>query len=175
MVQTVDAGRFEWWDQDPGRLERDQREVHARFPYLSWSASGNGQWAGELPMWPFERDCPPGLERVLNGQGLRVEVHCGQAYPAAPPRVWPIAPEPEIVERTQHKWHVNGDGTLCLFENESTWSARASMVDLMLKAAGWRIEYALMKAGHIETMTPNGIVSDPRLDQVIMALSATMR
>ena len=98
---------------------------------------------------------------------MQVLVRCGQAYPAAPPCIVPLDPAPEIGERTQQRWHVNGDGTLCLFQNEAVWSTRATLVDVLLKAAGWRIEYALIKAGLMESMTDRGIVTDTKLDGVI--------
>ncbi|GAA3438278.1 hypothetical protein GCM10018954_078940 [Kutzneria kofuensis] len=44
---------------------------------------------------------------------------------------------------------------------------RESVVELLLKAAGWRIEYALMTCGAIESMSLNGIVADPHLDELI--------
>jgi hypothetical protein len=96
-----------------------------------------------------------------------VLVRCGQAYPAVPPHIYPLDPEPELVERTQQRWHVNGDGTLCLFQSEAVWNPRATLGDVLLKAAGWRIEYALMKGGFIEAMTISGIVNDPSLDELI--------
>lgn len=118
-------------------------------------------------MWPFHRDPPDGLDALLGGRGLQALVRCGQAYPAAPPRVVPLDPEPQIIERTQQRWHVNGDGTLCLFQSEAAWSTRARLVDVLLKAAGWHVEYALMKAGLIDSMTINGIVTNTELDAVI--------
>jgi hypothetical protein len=165
--RTVDDDRFEWWRHEPGRLEADSLEVQELFTDLTWSAADHGRWSGELPMWPFDRKRPAELDDLLGGHGLRVLVSCGQAYPAAPPRILPLDPEPEIVERTQHRWHVNGDGTLCLFQDEAVWNTRVTLSDVLLKAAGWRIEYALMKAGCIESMTTNGIVIDPCLDAVI--------
>lgn len=167
MEAAAGDDRFEWWRHEPGRLHADQRQLHGRFPDLTWSTAGNGQWRGELPVWPFDRDPPAGLDVLLGGRGLQVLVRCGQAYPAAPPRIVPLDPAPEIAERTQQRWHVNGDGTLCLFQNEAVWSARATLVDVLLKAAGWRIEYALMKAGLMESMTISGIVTDTTLDPVI--------
>jgi hypothetical protein len=40
-------------------------------------------------------------------------------------------------------------------------------VDLLLKAAGWRVEYSLMEAGVIEAMTLRGIVDDDQLDHLV--------
>ncbi|WP_067514228.1 hypothetical protein [Nocardia puris] len=41
------------------------------------------------------------------------------------------------------------------------------MTELLAKAAGWRIEYAMMKAGVIEQMSVNGIVSDSLQDHLV--------
>jgi len=52
--------------------------------------------------------------------------------PAAPPRILPQDPDPEIAERTQHRWHVNGDGTLCVFQDEALWNTRATLSDVLV-------------------------------------------
>jgi hypothetical protein len=98
-----------------------------------------------------------------------MELRYPQAYPMVAPVIAPLRPEPELREWSVHGWHVNGDGTLCLLRSNALWDPRTSLVELLLKAAGWRIEYALMKAGAIEEMTDNGIVSDPVLDELITA------
>ncbi|MFW0797784.1 hypothetical protein AAFP30_28550 [Gordonia sp. CPCC 205515] len=79
----------------------------------------------------------------------------------------PIDPQPELREWTAHAWHVNGDGTLCLLRSTSLWDPQASVTELLLKAAGWRVEYALMKTGLIETMSTTGIISDDSLDHLV--------
>ena len=89
------------------------------------------------------------------------------AYPMVPPSVVPLEPEPQISEWTLHRWHVNGDGTLCLLQDDVMWDPRQSVVDLLLKAAGWRIEYALVKAGVADGMSTNGIVTDANRDDLI--------
>ncbi|WP_237404792.1 hypothetical protein [Actinacidiphila reveromycinica] len=76
-------------------------------------------------------------------------------------------PLPEPWEWTQHCWHLNGDASLCLLRDD-VWTGRESVVDLLLKAAGWRIEYALMKHRAIEQMTSSGIVADDSLDQLLV-------
>jgi hypothetical protein len=68
--------------------------------------------------------------------------------------------------RTQHDWHVNGDGTVCLFQSASDWTGGDTAADLVVKSAGWFLEYLLMEAGLIERMTANGIVSDPVHDHL---------
>lgn len=169
MQPNVHDNQVEWWHHEPGRLDADQQEIRVEFPGLVWSSAENGRWSGHLPAWPFERATPAGLAELLDGRGLEVVVRCGQAYPAALPRVIPVRPEPELLERTQSRWHVNGDGSLCLFRDEAMWTTRVGLRDVLLKACGWHIEYALMKAGCIDAMTTNGIVNDPVLDSLIGA------
>lgn len=55
---------------------------------------------------------------------------------------------------------------LCLLQADAAWSGRDSIVDLLLKAAGWRIEYALMRAGLVRAMTVHGIADDDSLDHL---------
>ncbi|MCO1575620.1 hypothetical protein M8C13_07590 [Crossiella sp. SN42] len=168
-----DIAPINWWDAEPGRFARDRDEVTGRFPELTWTSSGAGRWGGSLPMWPLERPEPPGLWRLLGGAGLQVVIAYRQAYPMVPPRIYPVAPRPKPVECTQHRWHVNGDGSLCQFQTDTAWDPRDSICDLILKAAAWRVEYALMKAGALEQMTLHGIVSDPALDDLITTASET--
>ncbi|WP_233226336.1 hypothetical protein [Amycolatopsis sp. CA-126428] len=98
---------------------------------------------------------------------MPVEVKYGHAYPMVPPAIYPLDPVPEPVEYTQARFHVMGDGSLCLLQDAATWTGRDSITDLLLKAAGWRIEYTLLKAGVIEAMTINGIVTDASHDHLI--------
>lgn len=133
--------------------------------------SGAGSWEGFLPMWPFDRPEPPGLSRLLGGVGMKVIVVYRQAYPMVAPRLYPVDPRPEPLECTQHRWHVNGDGSLCQFQSETAWDPRDSICDLILKAVGWRVEYALMKAEALEQMTLHGIVDDSSLDNLVTAAS----
>jgi hypothetical protein len=161
-----------WIDRDPERYRRDVREVSAAFPDLVWTDVGAGGWDGVLPLWPFDRPAPTGLNELAGHAGLHVEVRYPQAYPMVPPSIRALNPEPDFREWTVHGWHVNGDGTLCLLLTMSLWDPQSSVVELLLKAAGWRIEYALMKVGAIDAMTSSGIVSDDSLDELIAA-SAT--
>ncbi|MDQ3430744.1 MAG: hypothetical protein M3467_00670, partial [Actinomycetota bacterium] len=133
----------------------------ARFPDLHFIADGPGSWRGRLPVWPFNRDKPAGLDVLTSRKGLTVEVRYREAYPVVPPSVVPTDPSPEFFRRADHRWHLNGDGSLCLLRSEALWTPRESLVGLLLKAAGWRVEYELMEAGLITAMSENGIVSDP--------------
>jgi hypothetical protein len=90
-----------------------------------------------------------------------------QSYPMVPPNLFPREPEPPVLLRTQHRWHLNGDGSLCLLRVPELWTGREPVTDLLLKAAGWRIEYELMKANLIDRMSENGIVTDPTYDHLV--------
>lgn len=127
----------------------------------------HGGWHGTLPLWPFDRHAPDGLDALTDGTGLEFTLTYPAAYPMVPPTIWPLAPEPEMVERTQATWHVLPSGGLCLLQSDGAWQPEASLVDLLLKAAGWRVEYALMKAHVIEAMAVSGIVSDSSFDRLV--------
>lgn len=163
-----------WHDAEPARLQRDLLEVSQQAPDLIFTAGPgvgtdgvhHGVWSGHLPLWPFDRPEPAGL-RDLVDEGLTCEVYCSAAHPMLPPRIYPISPEPEVIERSQHTWHVAPDGSLCLMQTLGDWDPATSIAELLEKACSWRIEYALMKAGAIEAMTLSGIVSDDSLDHLI--------
>lgn len=156
-----------WWECEPRRLHRDREEITARFPALAWQQNGAGAWEGQLPRWPFRRPEPGHLTDWTGNDGLLLRMEYHQAYPMVAPRIIPLDPQPEPLEWTQHRWHVNGDASLCLLREDAAWTGRESAVGLLLKAAGWRIEYALMKHNVINEMTDNGIVSDDRLDHFL--------
>jgi hypothetical protein len=161
-----------WTEAEPSRLQRDIAEVRAFDSTLTYIASDeslpHGGWKGTLPVWPFDRPAPEGLDVVVPS-GLNVVLLYPAAYPMVPPIVYPIEPEPEPMEMTQSAWHVLPGGGLCLLQSDAGWTPEASITDLLLKAAGWRVEYALMKAGAIEQMSESGIVSDPTFDVLITA------
>jgi len=162
-----------WSDEDPQRLERDRQEIGAFAPLMQISEPGadvqflHGRWVGEIPRWPFDRDEPAGLDRLLRGDQFKVVMVYPSAYPMTPPRLYPANVKPELEEHSQGIWHVSPDGSLCLLQSTGGWRPEASATEMLMKAAGWRIEYALMKAGTIDEMTINGIVSDPVHDALI--------
>ena len=179
---TVDAGykgvsAVFWVDAEPGRLDRDVAEIGDMFPALVFSAPGydpvsgaacHGSWSGTLPVWPFDRPEPPGLRALIGDDGLQCALIYSAAHPMVPPHIYPIQPMPEIDERSQHRWHVAPDAYLCLMQTDGDWHPEGSITDLLLKAAAWRVEYALMKAGVVENMTLNGIVFDPSRDSHVL-------
>ncbi|MFG3689583.1 hypothetical protein [Micromonospora sp. NPDC047740] len=162
-----DGGAVTWWQCEPRRLARDEAEIGEWFPGLQWVDEGAGGWVGRLPRWPFDRPEPAGLPALVGEEGLEALLVYGHAYPMVAPLIYPGDPRPGIAQRTDHKWHVNGNGSLCLLQDDATWNGRGSVLDLLLKAAGWRVEYALMKAGVIEAMTLHGIVDDAQSDHLI--------
>lgn len=161
-----------WWACEPRRLCRDQEEITDRFPDLVWCDEGAGSWEGRLPRWPFDRPEPAHLSSWMGDEGLLLRLEYSQAYPMVAPRLVPLDPTPEPFEWTQTRWHVNGDATLCLLREDAMWTGRESVIDLLLKAAGWRVEYALMKHSVIEQMTDRGIVDDDRFDHLLTQLPA---
>lgn len=163
-----------WTDAEPDLLTRDQTDIPAFAPDLTFVAPAvdtdgtvlhYGFWAGRLPMWPFERDQPDGLD-ALGSEGVQVVMTYPSAYPMVPPTIRVTDPEPLLQERGYHDWHVAPGGALCLLQTENDWTPTTSPTELLLKAAGWRLEYALMKAGLVTAMTVSGIVSDPSRDHL---------
>lgn len=163
-----------WWRAEPERWARDRDDITAHFPDLQWSEHRGravrdaGGWRGRLPLWPFDREPPVGIERI--GPGLQLEMIYHQAYPMAPPAVYPLDPADDLFARTDHRWHLNGDGSLCLLQTAAQWDPRTSVIELLLKAGGWRLEHALMTAGLINAMSESGIVSDTVMDGLLAEL-----
>lgn len=130
-------------------------------PEFEWTGAG---WRGVAPMWPFERPAPLHLEAFLADRRFELEVVYLESFPMVAPRFVPLDPEPDLFVRTMHEWHVNGDGSLCLFQNSTDWDPWSTAADLVPKASGWFLEYLLLKDERIEHMTVSGIVADDSLD-----------
>ncbi len=157
-----------WWQAEPTRLARDREETTEAFPMLAFAAQGQAGWVGRLPVWPFARPAPPRLDELVL-EGVDIVLAYGAAYPIVSPWIFLRDPEPLPLELTQARWHVLGNGALCLFQTQADWDPASSVVDLLRKTAGWRIEYALLKAGVREDMTMAGIVNDDSLDELVPA------
>lgn len=169
---TDEAAVTRWFDWDPGRLLRDVDELAVIAPDLlrrtpEGGFLANGGWVGTLPLWPFDRPAPPNLDALLPNP-MSVVIAYPSAYPMLPPRVYPTEPQPAILEVSDTVWHVSPGGSLCLFQSDGMWDPSASIGDIVLKSAGWRIEYELMHRGAIERMTERGIVTDTHLDYLIV-------
>lgn len=138
-------------------------------PHLAWTGT---HWAGTLPLWPMERPEPLSLRNYVGSRRFNVEVHYYDSFPMIAPRFVPTDPEPPLSVRTMSRWHVLGDGALCLFQNFTDWDPHCTAADLIPKAAGWFLEYLLLEDGHIDAMTDTGIASSPRLDGLFSAAAA---
>lgn len=168
------AARVPWWHAEPARLVRDQADVGGLAPGLQFESpdDSDGLWRGVLPRWPFERNEPAALDELIGPSGLEAVIAYPAAYPMIPPFVFPLDPQPLFEEWTLRKWHVLGDGSLCLFQSFAGWDPAASINEIVLKAAGWRIEYALVKAGVLDVMSERGMATDPSLDPLIEQAAA---
>jgi hypothetical protein len=165
---AVELPGLRWFDAEPARLAAEQAAMTAVAPELSWSdAAPGGGWEGLAPVWPFPRPRPSRLDDFLAGRRLRLGVACSQAHPMVAPKLWPLHPEPEIAQRTVHDWHVNGDGSLCLLQTAAAWTGAELAAELVVKAAGWFLEFLLMQAGVVQAMTSDGIAGSDELDHLL--------
>lgn len=165
-----DWPRRSWLEAESARLPLEKDAMAAVAPDLVWNG-GNpaGGWEGLAPEWPFDRPEPPELDQFLEGRRFRIRVEYLQAYPMVEPKIWPLDPEPDAIHRTDARWHVMGDGSLCLLQSASDWTGRETAADFVLKASGWFLEFQLMELGLIDEMTVGGLVHDPSLDGLFTA------
>lgn len=159
-----------WWVDDPERLELEKRDIASVAPDLVWVPENAGRFEGEIPIWPFTRPEPVELRDLVTMAG-RVRVEYRQAFPAVPPTIICVDPEPAITMRSFADYHVLPNGGLCLLRNADQWTLQSRTSELLLKASGWRIEYALLNAGAIERMTLSGIVEDEQMDELISSVA----
>lgn len=173
-MSSVSGPPVYWTDVDQSRLLRDLADVRALAPGLEFElppgvhGAHHGLWTGELPLWPFEREPPEALTELLP-HGLRVHVLCSASHPVVPPAVLPVDPLPLVSERSMNIWHVAPRGQLCLMQSYGAWRPSDRVSDLLLKACGWHVEYALMKARVVEAMSEHGIVEDDSRDHLVLA------
>jgi ubiquitin-protein ligase len=164
-----------WWQDEAARLDRDLDDLKAAGFDLAWTAVSSGRLDGRLPTWPLDRPAPDGLDELLPDGGLLVHLEFGHAYPMVCPRVFPEDPKPTLERWTQHRWHVNGDGSLCLLQSADAWDPNTALSDVLRKAAAWRVEYALVEAGVVPAMSVSGIVSDAERDHLVQVAAQTLR
>lgn len=156
---------------DPARLIRERTDVGGFAPGLRFIPAGeaevdHGGWRGALPLWPFERPEPPGLRTIIPTP-CEVIIAYSAAHPVIAPKVYSINPVPDFEMVSTTDWHVLPHGALCLLQSDALWVPESSTTELLLKACGWRIEYALMRLGVVDKMTTNGIVESDELDKLI--------
>lgn len=170
MTSIVSLPRRSWVEAERRRVALEQTAMAALAPELVWDAGHPaGGWDGYAPVWPFGRDAPPGLDVFLAGRRLLLRVDYPQAFPLAEPVLWPVDPEPPIIARTDHRWHLNGSGSLCLLRTAADWTGQEPAAELVRKAAGWFLEYLLMEAGTVTEMTEAGLVADTSRDTLFAA------
>jgi hypothetical protein len=154
----------------------ERTAMAAACPEMRWSKElqwptgrvGSG-WEGRAPAWRSERRQPVGVDKLLGARRLHLRVIYPEGFPMVPPDVFPIQPEVPPDRRTQHRWHVNGDGSLCLLRSAENWHPTATAADLVLKAAGWFIEYLLVDGDDLDAMTEYGVASSDELDALLAA------
>lgn len=166
------AARIDWREAEPTVLEHERREMAERAPEMVWSNEAPaGGWVGLAPTWPNGLTPPSGLDRLLKGRRLRLSVNYTQGFPMAPPDVIPLDPAPPAERRADHRWHLNGDGSMCLLFSAADWPENATAADVVEKASGWFVEYLALEAGLIEEMSEAGPLSgNARLDSALAQL-----
>lgn len=162
--------RRSWVEAEPSRVSAEQEAMAIIAPEMIWDdASPGGGWDGLAPVWPFDRAKPPSLDAFLAGRRLHLSVTYPEAFPAVEPWLRPLDPAPPLTARADHRWHVNGDGTLCLTRSAADWTGMEQAAELVRKAAGWFLEYLLMTAGIVERMTERGLVAGDSRDVLLVA------
>lgn len=175
----MELPRERWIEAEPRRAEAERAAMARVAPELAWreDLSHGGRddlsgWEGVAPVWAAARPKPAGVDELLGDRRLRLQVVYSEAFPMVPPAVIPVEPGVPLVRRTQHTWHVNGDGSLCLMQAATDWHPKETGADLVAKACGWFIEYRLMEENRIEQMTLRGIYDNEDLDELIGTFAA---
>lgn len=168
--------RISWLEAEADRAAAEQAEMADRAPEMEWRTDlrwPNGRigagWEGLAPGWGAERPEPPGVSNLLAARRLRLRVLCPEAFPMVPPDIFPLDPDVAIGRRTLQQWHVNGDGSVCLMQAAEDWQPENSAADLVCKASGWFIEYLLVEAGDLDTMTIRGVYVSDEIDALLAA------
>jgi hypothetical protein len=171
------SARLSWTETEPDVLQREQEAMAQHAPDMVWSPCVPARrrelpgWRGEAPRWPAQRAEPRGLDQLLGAKRLKLMVAYPEGFPMVEPVLIPADPEIPPVRRTMHDWHVMGDGSLCLSQRATDWQPGDTAADLVVKAAGWFIEYRLLEEGKRDSMTERGLVNDDQLDDLIEAFA----
>jgi len=168
--------RIAWVEAEHARVEREHVAMRAHCPDMVWHDRlewPNGRvgagWEGLAPVWGAERAQPAGVEELLAGRRLRLRALYPEGFPMVPPDLYPLDPEVPIDRRTQSRWHVNGDGSLCTVQAAEDWQPEHSAADLVRKASCWFVEYLLVEGRDLDAMTQRGIYSDTTVDALLAA------
>lgn len=165
MAATLD--RIPWWEAEPATLARELEAMSSVAPSLRWCEElPEKGWEGEVSLWPFERPAPQDLEAFVGDERLILRIAYLQAHPIVAPLLYPLTPQTDPSMWTLHTWHLNGDGSLCLFQDALTWTPDATAADLIAKGASWFLQFVLVSRGYLDGMTECGIVDDDSLDHL---------
>lgn len=168
-----------WTVVEAELVAREQQAMLEHAPDMSWRDVLVWRrwrmvgWEGRAPAWGGDRPQPPGVEELLHGRRLELRIFYPEAFPAVPAILEPVDPEVPVERRTLNRWHVNGDGSLCLMQTADDWDLTDTAADLVRKASGWYIEYLLADAGKIEQMTQQGVLVDTVLDATLGEYAAS--
>jgi hypothetical protein len=142
-------------------------DVAADLRWLDGDEEASGGWEGPIPLWPFSRPRPTGLETLVDGQPLVVRIVCGHAFPMVEPSIYPQNTDLPNIAFGWTAWHVAPDGALCVLQESAVWDPRGPAAELVPKASGWYLEYQLLRRGLVDAMTESGIVNDDSLDGLL--------
>lgn len=167
--------RTSWLEAEPARAAVE-RAAMAVCPDMRWmdeldwpdGRTGAG-WEGLALAWGGDRQRPPGVDRLLDNRRLRLRAIYPEGFPMVPPGLFPIDPSVPMERRTLHRWHMNGDGSICLMQAAEDWQATDTAAELVLKASGWFIEYLLVENGDLAHMTERGVGSSGEIDALLAA------
>ncbi len=162
---------------EPKHLLVEREQVGTLAHDLKWAQEltygGRGGlvgFEGPLPAWCAPRPEPPGVAKLLAGRRLAVRCVYTQATPMIPPVIFPLDLDIPLERRTDHSWHLNGDGSLCLLRAAHDWHPGETAVQLLIKASCWFIEYLLKDRALIDAMSESGIATDESFDPTLASL-----
>lgn len=169
-----DRPRISWVEAETARLEAERGAMATHCADMVWHDAlewprgrmGAG-WEGLAPVWGAARPQPAGVEVLLAGRRLHLKVLYPEGFPMVPPDLYPLDPDVPIDRRTQNRWHVNGDGSLCTVQAAEDWQPEHTAADLVRKASCWFVEYLLVDGGDLDAMTRRGIYSDESVDALL--------
>jgi hypothetical protein len=171
-----DRPRTSWIEAETTRLEAERAAMATHCPDMVWrdvlewpTRRVGAGWEGHAPAWGAPRPEPAGVEELLAGRRLHLRVLYPEGFPMVPPDLYPLDPDVPIDRRTQNRWHVNGDGSLCTVQAAEDWQPANTAADLVRKASCWFVEYLLVDAGDLDAMTKRGIYSDESVDALLAA------
>lgn len=168
--------RISWVRAEAARVKAEREAMADHCPDMQWHDAlewprgriGSG-WEGLAPTWGGQRPQPAGVDELLDGRRLRLRVLYPEGFPMVPPDLYPLDPDVPIGHRTQNRWHVNGDGSLCTVQGAEDWQPEHTAADLVRKASCWYIEYLLVDGDDLDAMTERGIYSDESVDALLAA------